>query len=160
MVGKVKLSFYLGQLFDLYFSSSGANRTSKFREIRYLVYYRVISRPHQHLNTSIFSFLLSEIICHFVWTDTTSVYNMYSQAVSRLIWRLCGGNTVAFLRILLNFACSVCLDLHSLICCSLGRNKGLTLNGSTVSTTGGLLIGKVIFLCAWTHIYYLYKEIP
>lgn len=49
-----------------------------------------------------------------------------------------GGSVVGtlwpFLQIVTNFACSVCLDLHSLICYSLGRNEGLTLNGWTVST--------------------------
>lgn len=62
--------------------------------------------------------------------------DMYStiRAVSGLIWSLCGGNVVAFLQIAANFASSVCLDLHSLICYSLGRNKGLTLKGWAVST--------------------------
>lgn len=84
---------------------------------------------------------------------------MYStiRAVSRLIWRICGGNTLAFFHIGTNFACSVCLDLSSLICCSLGRNEGLTLNGSTACTNRR--ITAVIFLCAWTHIYYLHQEI-
>lgn len=60
-----------------------------------------------------------------LFLETSSKYNMYITvlAVSRLIWRLCGGNTVAFLHIVTNFGC---LDLRSLICYSLGRNEGLT----------------------------------
>lgn len=54
--------------------------------------------------------------------------------------------------------CLFCLPWSSFFDLLLfGENEGLTLNGSTASTNRR--ITGVIFLCAWTHIYYLHQEI-